>query len=152
MANLCCPSFIWIPFGQVLDDESDWIVRFLDEQALDDLDEKAGAESRQFYKKGMRSVLGTGGEDEALPSLLPGVYLLCRWCLSPTTLPYPTSLVRLVSPSPFSRTHLLMFFELRYSFSSACTSAVLGSAISCLCVVQATVHDWTQQKKKRRTV
>ncbi len=61
MANLCCPRLIWIPFGQVLDDESDWIVRFLDEQALDDLNEQAGAESRQFRGKLKESVLGTCG-------------------------------------------------------------------------------------------
>lgn len=41
VANLCCPRLFWIPFGQVLDDESDWIVWFLDKQPLDDLNEQA---------------------------------------------------------------------------------------------------------------
>lgn len=50
MAKLCCPRFIWIPFGQILDDESDWIIRFFDKQPLDDLDEKAAMKQRRSQK------------------------------------------------------------------------------------------------------
>ena len=58
MANLCCPRLVWVSFGQILHDESDWTVRFLDKQALHDLNEQAGATTKAVAR--VRDEIGSG--------------------------------------------------------------------------------------------